>query len=248
MTRRLASCAALSVLFFGCSSEALNSGASAGGSSSAGAESSAGNASVAGAASGGVGANAGSLPELSRAPYAAGPYGFGVGSTIANLSFLGWRSPEQSQYNPANLVVISLSDFYNPNGAPDRPRIIWLNASAVWCTVCRAEYRQMGNTDTYGVFHPKGVEMLGVLFQDNNYKPAKPDDLVRWGGPSGFAVPFPLALDPGFKLGPYFDSDATPMNMLIDASNMQILKVTMGFDSTHPDDYWKAVDAWLAHQ
>ena len=222
---------------FGCSSEALKSDG-AGGDSGA-STGSGGAVSVGGAAGQGAG-----LPSLSRPAYPSGPYGHGVGATVPNLSFLGWRDPVAAQYNAAQLEMVSLSDFYNPNGTPDRPRIIALNASAVWCTVCRAEYRQLENSHTYETYHPKGVEMLGVLFEDNDYGPAQPADLNRWG--MGFEVTFPLVLDPGFKTGQFFASDATPLNLLIDASNMQILKVTMGYDVTSPDEYWGAIDKWLS--
>ena len=92
---------------------------------------------------------------------------------------------------------------------------------------------------------PGGVEIVGVIFEDNQYNPAKPNDLVIWGGKDGFTVPFPLVLDPGFKIGVYFDSDATPMNMLIDATTMQIIRVDMGFDSRTPDKYWQFIDTLL---
>lgn len=223
----------VSCAVFGCSSEPLSSstpGDSAGGSTNAG----------------GSSANGGSatVPTLSRPDYPEGPYGHGVGATVPNLSFLGWRDPAAAQYDAEHLEVVNLSDFYNPNGTEGKPRIIALNASAVWCTVCRAEYRQLQSSHTYANYRPKGVEMIGVLFEDNDYNPAKPSDLNRWG--TVFEVPFPLVLDPGFKTGQFFASDATPLNLLIDTSNMQILNVTMGYDATDPQAYWGAIDKWLS--
>jgi hypothetical protein len=222
----------VSCAVFGCSSEPL-SGApadSAGGSANGGASATGGS---------------GSTPvSLSRPAYPPGPYGHGVGDTVPNLSFLGWRDPAAAQYNAEQLETINLSDFYNPDGSAEKPRIIALNASAVWCTVCRAEYRQLQNSHTYSNYHPKGVEMLGVLFEDNDYNPAKPADLNRWG--SAFEVSFPLVLDPGFKTGQFFASDATPLNLLIDASDMRVLNVTMGYDASDPEAYWGAIDKWLA--
>jgi hypothetical protein len=97
----------------------------------------------------------------------------------------------------------------------------------------------------YDAYKPKGVEIIGVIFEDSQYNPAKPNDLVIWGGKDGFSVPFPLVVDPGFKIGVYFESDATPMNMLIDATTMKIIRVDMGFDSRTPDKYWQYVDTLL---
>jgi hypothetical protein len=45
-----------------------------------------------------------------------------------------------------------------------------------------------------------------------------------------------LVLDPGFKMGAYFDSDATPLNLLIDVRTMTIVLVTMGYST----DYWSS--------
>lgn len=178
--------------------------------------------------------------------YPSGPYGRGVGSIIDNLSFLGWRNAAAANYDPTRLEEIRLSDFYDPDGSKGI-RVLALNASAVWCVVCRAEYSHLGRDAVYQKYRPKGVEILGVLFEDKDSKPATPSDLVVWGGPNMFDVPFPLVIDPGFKTGVYFSSDATPMNMLIDTRTMQIIQVTMGYDASRPSAYWNALDVWLGN-
>jgi hypothetical protein len=178
--------------------------------------------------------------------YPAGPYGSAVGATIANLSFLGWRDPAAAGYDRANFETVRLSDFYNPSGEQSGPRVLVLNASAVWCSVCRAEYTHLLRDQVYASYRPMGVEILGVLFEDNDGLPARPQDLELWGGASGFQVTFPLVLDPGFKSGVYFDSDATPMNMIIDTQTMKILRIDMGFDARTPQAYWADIADWLA--
>ncbi|MFZ5894416.1 MAG: TlpA disulfide reductase family protein [Myxococcota bacterium] len=238
MLRRISILLVGSWLGLACSSEALNADGAGGDGAGLGGGGSGGSG------VGGAGGQTSGLPTLSRPAYPSGPYGRGVGAVVPNLSFLGWRHPADSNYDAAQFQVISLSDFYNPNGTADRPRIIALNASAVWCTVCKAEYRQLQTSNTYATYQPKGVEIIGVLFQDANSKPAKPADLTRWG--QGFEVKFPLVLDPGFKTGQFFASDATPLNLLIDTSDMRILKITMGYDVSNPGEYWGAIDKWLS--
>ena len=183
--------------------------------------------------------------DPSVAPYPSGPYGRERGSIIENLHFLGWRKAADVAYDPAELEVVSLSDFYDPDGSKGL-RVLALNSSAVWCVVCRAEYSHIKRSAIYENYRPKGVEILGVLFEDKDYNPARPSDLVVWGGPEMFAVPFPLVIDPGFKTGAYFPSDATPMNMLIDTRTMEILDITMGYDASRPDAYWGVIDKWLS--
>jgi hypothetical protein len=225
-------------LLVGCSSEALDSGEA--GEQGAGSE---------GRVVGVFAPDpAGVTVEPSAEPaYPEGPYGAAVGATIANLSFLGWRDPVAAGYSRAKFETVRMSDFYNPSKALPGPRVIVLNASAVWCTVCRAEYTHLARDRVYATYRPKGIEILGIIFEDNDGYPARPQDLELWGGNNGYQVVFPLVIDPGFKSGVYFDSDATPMNMIIDASNMKILDIAMGFDSRTPEQYWASIESWIGN-
>ena len=204
---------------------------------------------VPGAASGSAGASAGAgassvAPASAWSAYPAGPYGTTRGATIQNLSFLGWKHPDLSGYDPSKFETVRLSDFYDPDGHTG-VKLLAINASAVWCSVCRSEYQDMHTSDVYGNLHPQGLEIFGTLFEDNAYYPAQPQDLKNWGALSTHAVKFPLGLDPGFKLGAYFDSDATPLNMLIDVRTMTIVQISMGI-SNPPSAYWAQVQAMLA--
>ncbi|HYQ41026.1 MAG TPA: hypothetical protein VER11_03640 [Polyangiaceae bacterium] len=202
--------------------------------------------------SGGASAGVGSNPGAGAAPSAAtpswtayppGPYGTSRGSTIQNLSFLGWKHPDQAGYDLSKFETIRLSDFYDPDGHTG-VKLLAINASAVWCGVCRREYQDMHRNDVYATLHGMGLEIFGTLFEDNNYFPAQPIDLKNWGSLSTHAVTFPLGLDPGFKMGAYFDSDATPLNMLIDVRTMTIVQITMGI--TDPTSkYWTQVQDML---
>jgi hypothetical protein len=187
--------------------------------------------------SGSGGAGAGVAPPSSTwAAYPAGPYGTSRGATIENLSFSGWMRPDIAGYDPAKFETVRLSDFYDPDGHTG-VKLLAINASAVWCSVCRAEYADMKDNQVYSTSRPLGLEILGALFEDNAFFPAQPQDLKNWGKLSAHSVTFPLVLDPGFKLGAYFDSDATPLNMLIDVRTMTIVQVTMGYSPT----YWSQV-------
>jgi hypothetical protein len=185
-----------------------------------------------------------SVPISAQPNYPAGPYGTAKGATIADLSFVGWHNPTAAGYDVTKFETVRLSDFYNPAKSEGAPRVLVLNSSAVWCTVCRAEYTHLSRDQVYANYRPKGIEILGVLFEDNDGFSARPQDLTAWS--DAFQVPFPMGLDPGFKSGVYFDSDATPMNMIIDTSNMKILDVTMGFDARTPEQYWAGIEQWLS--
>jgi hypothetical protein len=175
--------------------------------------------------------------------YPPGPYGHGVGAVIENLEFIGWSDPAGVDYDVDQLAPVRLGDFYDPNGA--ETELLVLNASAVWCVVCQGEMRDMNTNGTYTAFRSRKVQVLSTLFEDAQSNPAKPSDLKLWGSSSVRQIAFPLVLDPALKMGVYFSSDATPLNLVIDARTMRILHVMMGYDSTPATGLWGTVDQEL---
>jgi hypothetical protein len=172
--------------------------------------------------------------------YPPGPYGTRVGSVIENLAFLGWRDPARVNYDVEKLETVRLSDFYDPEGERG-VRYLWINASAVWCGVCRAEMQDIRAQNIYSELGARGLQLVGTLFEDNDSRPARPSDLKLWGSLPEHSIEFPLLLDPGFKLGAFFTSDATPLNLMIDARTMKVLDANMGYSST----YWAQVEKLL---
>jgi thiol-disulfide isomerase/thioredoxin len=174
-----------------------------------------------------------------HALYPAGPYGSEVGSIIADHAFLGWRDPVGVGFDPTRLEEIRLSDFHDPRG--QNTELIVLNSSAVWCPACRSEMQTLDRLDMSGNYRRSKVVIVGTLFEDAVGAPAKPQDLALWGKGLTFLIDFPLVLDPGLKLGPYFSQSVTPLNLIIDARTMEILRVYMGYSAT----FWSYVDAEL---
>jgi hypothetical protein len=208
--------------------------------STGGNQASAGSSSVSGSGSGS--ATVGGI-DFQKQDYPAGPYGVGLGSTLEDFAFLGWRDPVASGYDISKLETVHLSEFYNPDGRTD-VKLIWINASAVWCSVCRAEMKDINARDVNAIMRPMGLQMIETLFEDNDYGPARPLDLQKWGQVIDHEIDFPLLLDPGFKLGAFFTSDATPLNLLIRADTMQVIDASMGWSA----DYWNQVSEQLTEQ
>lgn len=176
------------------------------------------------------------------AVYPPAPYGSELRAVIENHAFLGWRDPVRSGFDPNRLERVELADYYDPRG--NRTELIVVNASAVWCPACRAEMReidQLGLAEAYG---RAKVVILGTLFEDADFDPAKPEDLALWGTGLNFELRFPLVLDPGLKLGPYFAQSVTPLNLVLDARTMEILFVQMGYSPS----LWSFVDSELVRR
>lgn len=178
----------------------------------------------------------GYLPQ----PYPAPPYGRAPGAVIENLPFLGWRDPRTVAHDPEKLVTVALADFYDPEGERD-VELIFVNAVAVWCSVCRLEYEDLRREAYYERMQPRGLEMLGVLFEDNEGGSPTLADLAAWS--SHFEVDFPFVIDPGFKTSVFFDRAATPMNMLIDARTMEILSLNTGYSAQIFDEIEALLEA-----
>ncbi len=185
------------------------------------------------------------LPTSKALEYPKGPYGTQIGSTIANLKFIGWSKPSDAGYDPAAFNDIHLSDFYNPDGSGP-VKILWVNSSAVWCGPCNQEYAYMRDNGTWGQISQKGVVILGTLSEDakNPPGPAKPSDLKNWG--TKYEVEFPLAVDPGFKIGAYYPSDAFPTAFLVDARTMKIIDKMVGGGPGGIQEMISRIDTYLA--
>ncbi len=159
--------------------------------------------------------------------YPEPPYGVATGATMENMEFLGWHNPIGAGFALDTTVPVRIADFYDPNGEKGI-ELLMINAVAVWCGVCRTEYADLRTEGIHAKYGPRGLALLGILFEDNDGGPADYADLVNWS--NSYQVDFPFVLDPGFKSGVYFDRSATPMNMLIDARTMEILTVVTGYN------------------
>jgi hypothetical protein len=174
-------------------------------------------------------------PGIPAGSYPDAPYGTRQGATIENLQLYGWQNPVAAGFDLAGAGAVKLGDFYNPDGAPgEGTEYIMINAVAAWCGVCRTEYQDMKTKQTYETLSARGLEMVGVLFEDNNGDPSTYQDMINWA--RAYSVSFPFVNDPGFETGVYFDKSATPMNMVIDARTMKIVLVMTGYNPVIYDE------------
>lgn len=181
-------------------------------------------------------------PGTAMARYPSAPYGTTAGSVVENFAFLGWKAPSAANYEQTSFERINLSDFYDPDGSKGIKMIV-LNGSAVWCSVCRGEAGDINSRQLYAQYKARGVEFVWSLFEDASGNPAKPLDLANWA--SAYEVDFPMVLDPSLKLGSFFSADATPLNLLIDARTMKIVDVMLGYN---PTTHWEQLDHYLAQR
>ena len=178
-------------------------------------------------------------PGGGLARYPAPPYGTTPSSVVENFAFLGWAAPQAVNFEETAFQRVSLADFYDPDGTKGIKMIV-LNGSAVWCGVCNTEANDINRAKRYAEYKARGVEFVWSLFEDARGGPATPTDLANWA--SYYEVDFPMVLDPSLKLGAFFSSDATPLNLLIDARTMRIVDKLLGYN---PSTHWETIDYYL---
>lgn len=197
------------------------------------------------AALGACGSNKPELPAGVETPascvalgYPEGPYGTEAGGVVQNVCLQGWLAPDRVAHAEGSLERIALSDFYDPDGSRGI-ELLLVNTAAVWCSACRIEHEDLPQrAASYG---PKGLRILGALFQDQRQNPASVEDLTRWV--ELFETNFPMSLDPNYAFGLYASAETAPLNLLIDPRTMRILKKYIGDQSAV---MWPYIDAELA--
>ena len=169
--------------------------------------------------------------------YPDGPFGTEEGDTLGNLSFQGFLNPQKVSHDAASLETISFSDYYDPTGS-NGSQLLLIDTAAVWCSACRTEHEGLSaKNDEYS---PKGLRIVGTLFQNAKSDPATITDLKNWV--ETFASDYAMVLDPDYQLGSYATADTAPLNMVVNTRTMKIEKKILG---DHPSVLWPFIDASL---
>lgn len=165
-----------------------------------------------------AGCGAPSDPTPNRAPpasadYPAGPYGYGQGTTIANLSFLGKQSPTAVDYTSLAMNAITLADVRKSS------KLIVLDGAARWCTPCNQDQPAMRSIQAS--YADKGVATMEVLVEGGAIgTAATDDDINRWA--QQYQLAGIIAIDPAFELAKYADVTTFPVYIVVRSSTMQI--------------------------
>ena len=156
------------------------------------------------------------------------------GQVIQDLSWSGFiDSDADADRDPFNepATEIRLADFYV--GFDPGSRILMLNQSAGWCPSCQEEMPFLVDLDAD--YRDRGGRILVAIWQNDDESPGSVAFVDEWG--TYFHLTNPAVADPNDLLGPYFEENTIPMNLLVDTSNMTIIDVRHEYD----DDYVRQV-------
>ncbi|MCA9666665.1 MAG: TlpA family protein disulfide reductase [Myxococcales bacterium] len=166
--------------------------------------------------------------DQSCGDYVCGPFGTKQGDIIENLSFSGFRDPDDlctahvdKAHDLSKPVRFSLSEYYNGSTTcPDKQKkLLWVMMSAGWCGPCIDEIKSIMSQYKAGGLDPR-LEVMDMLFETDTRAPTTEEFARKWQKDLG--ITFPLAMDPEFQMQKYFQRNAVPVNMLIDLRTMRI--------------------------
>ncbi len=155
------------------------------------------------------------MPGQPGVDYPSGPYGFQVGSRIANLELTGQRDSNNSGLIDSSdeIVSIHLSDYYMK-----QYKALFVGVAAQWCNPCKME--QPGLVSLHAA-NKSNVGFVEAIIQKNDGSPADITTVDQWT--SAYKIPFDMAADPTVALGPYYAEPAFPMQLVIDTKDMTIV-------------------------
>ncbi len=178
--------------------------------------------------------------SCSAPDYPEADFGTEPGDVLRNACFSGYRAPQLVAPSADHVEVIAFSDYYDPAGTKG-VELLLVNTAAVWCSACISEHRDLPEQSQE--FAAQGLVVLGTLFQDAQRNPASLDDVERWI--DNFDTSFPMVADPELQMGAYASPDTAPLNLVIDARSMRILRKYVGNQSAA---IWPYIESELARR
>ncbi len=163
-------------------------------------------------------------PAPTTGDYPPGPYGYGQGTTIANLNFIGKISPAPTDYSQLPMQPISLGDVRA------NAKLILIDGAARWCTPCNYDQPEMVNIEN--TYAPKGVTTMEIVVEGGYGVAATSDDINRWA--QQHALSGIIAIDPQYQLAKYADVTAFPLYMVVRASTMRVEYMQVGTLASEP--------------
>ncbi len=151
-------------------------------------------------------------PPPSSGDYPPGPYGYGQGTTIANLDFIGKVSPMPTDYSTLPMQPITLGDVRQ------NTKLILIDGAARWCTPCNRDQPNMKTIES--TYASRGVTTMEVLVEGGYGVAATDNDINRWA--QQYQLSGIIAIDPGYELAKYADLTAFPVYMVVRASTMRV--------------------------
>ena len=163
----------------------------------------------------------GGPPKKVECTYPPEPYGLKMGSIITPNKFEGYVG------DATEVSLVGVGDYYDCDGSKGINALL-VDVSGTWCGACQQEASILNNKlkTTYG---PLGIEVLTLMIEDADYKPATPEVALAWK--QQYNLPTTVAADPNFAYATVAGSQTIglPLSIILDTHTMQIVDVQQGY-------------------
>ena len=148
-----------------------------------------------------------------RSGYPEGDYGVKEGDTLANHSF------QDSDGNE-----FALGRLYQDSAA----RLLLISTGAGWCTACIEEQPQL---EAWAAkYKDQGLKVVMTVFEDANTIAADVAYANKWKSENNLTIP--VLADGDAQFSSYYDASLAPMNMIVEACTMKIVRIIIGADAS----------------
>ena len=151
-------------------------------------------------------------PAPSSGDYPPGPYGYGEGTTMGNLQFIGKQSDVATDYSTLAMQPITMGDVRKD------AKLILIEGGARWCTYCNRDQANMKTVEA--TYAPQGVKVMEVLVEGGYGVPATDNDINRWA--QQYQLSGIITIDPSYELAKYADVAAFPVYIVVRADTMRV--------------------------
>ncbi|MCC6748268.1 MAG: hypothetical protein IT371_11455 [Deltaproteobacteria bacterium] len=169
--------------------------------------------------------------------YPCAPYGTRNDEVASNETFLAFADPggfckthPDEKMDATTVRQMGFHSWYQWDSKcpTKKAKLAWFMVSAGWCGPCWKEIQAASDQYRAGAIDDR-VSIVEIVFEDDQHKPATAEWTKNLWIPK-FNIPFPVLIDPAFKMGKYFNKEAVPFNMLVDLSTMKIYYQQTGGD------------------
>lgn len=171
-----------------------------------------------------LGCSAGGAASEGRAcTYPEGVRGYAPGEVPPpTLSWQGWTPS-------GGPSTISISDYHDCDGSKGITALL-VDQSTSWCEVCRALAGKISE-HVREDWKARGIQVLTLLTQGANHKPATVDTALAWRDRFGLEGTT-VAADPGMSFRDTVGEELAPFpyELVIDPRTMEIVSVDVGYD------------------
>ena len=151
-------------------------------------------------------------PAPTSGDYPPGPYGYGEGTTMGDLQFIGKESDVVTDYSTLPMQPITMGDVRKD------AKLILIEGGARWCTYCNRDQPSMKSVEA--AYASQGVKVMEVIVEGGYGVPATDNDINRWA--QQYQLSGIITIDPSYELAKYADVAAFPVYIVVRADTMRV--------------------------